>query len=170
MTRKELPPIELLKELFDYDPLTGLLKWKKRLAQRIKVGDVAGCRGSEGYVEVGINGQKYFAHRICWAIYYNEQLSPDDEIDHIYGNPSDNRISKLRKSNRQDQGYNTKRYSTNTSGHRGVFWNTKRPAWVAYITTNYKQVILGRFKTKEEAIEARLKAEKDLNIFVGERA
>jgi hypothetical protein len=169
MKAKELPPVELLKELFDYDPLTGLLRWKKRTAQRIKVGAVAGCRSTGGYVTIAINGRKYQAHRICWAIYYNEQLTPDEEIDHIYGITDDNRISELRKSNRQDQGYNTKQYKNNTSGHRGVFWNTKRPAWVAYVTINYKQVVLGRFKTKEEAIEARIKAEKDLNIFVGER-
>ena len=169
MKTGELPPVELLKELFDYDPLTGLLRWKKKLNTRIRLGAVAGALTDKGYLSIGINGKKYYAHRICWAIYYNEQLAPDVEIDHIYGNTVDNRISELRKSNRQDQGHNQKLRSTNTSGHRGVFWCKQSKYWVARLVVNYKLHLLGKFKTKEEAIEARVKAEKDLNIFVGER-
>ena len=165
----ELPPVDLLNELFDYDPLTGLLRWKKTQRNGIKLGAVAGTLHSSGYVQIVINRQAYRAHRICWAIYYNEQLSLDDEIDHKYGIRNDNRISELRKSNRQDQGYNQKQRSTNTSGHRGVTWDKSRQLWLSQIMVNYKTTNLGRFKTKEEAIEARLNAEKDLNIFVGER-
>jgi len=169
MKAKELPPVELLKELFDYDPLTGLLRWKKRLGPRAMPGTVAGTPQQNGYISIKVNNQRCLAHRICWAIYYNEQLSPDYEIDHIYGNTNDNRISELRKSNRKEQGYNRKTMSNNTSGHRGVIWVKRDKCWEASIQLNGKFKRLGRFQTKEEAIEARLKAEKDLNIFVGER-
>jgi hypothetical protein len=169
MKIKELPPVELLKELFDYDPLTGLLRWKKKLSPRSMPGAVAGTERKTGYIIISLNGQKYYAHRICWAIYYNEQLDPGVEIDHKYGNRNDNRISELRKSTRSEQAYNTKLLNNNRSGHRGVFWNKYDERWAAKITVQGKQIRLGGFKTKEEAIEARLKAEKDLNIFVGER-
>ena len=168
MKATELPPVELLKEFFDYDPLTGLLRWKKP-RPNCRVGAVAGTRHWKGYVQVQFAGRFYLAHRICWAIYYNEQLSPDVEIDHIYGIRNDNRISELRKATRSEQTYNTKLLSTNTSGYRGVTWYKRDKCWQAQIQIHGKYKLLGRFKTKEEAIEARLKAEKDLNIFVGER-
>ena len=168
MKAKELPPVELLQETFDYDPITGLLRWKKPRRGR-PMGGVAGHRTVRGYIIVSLYGKKYLAHRICWAIYYNEQLTPDVEIDHKYGITHDNRISELRRATRQDQGYNHKLQSTNTSGHRGVSWDKGRQRWSAHITIQGKKIHLGRFKTKEEAIEARLKAEKNLNIFVGER-
>jgi len=164
----ELPPVELLKEHLNYDPLTGLLRWKKPQRGRT-LGKVAGTRHQGGYVQLNFKGHKYFAHRICWAIYYNEQLAPDVEIDHLYGIRNDNRISELRKATRQEQKYNQKTQSNSTSGHRGVTWNKERQRWIAHISTNKKTIRLGRFKTKEEAIEARLNAEKVLNIFVGER-
>ena len=168
MKAKELPPVELLREFFDYDPLTGLLRWKKPQRGRT-LGKVAGTRHQNGYVQLSFKGHKYFAHRICWAIYHNEQLTPDVEIDHIFGIRNDNRISELRKATRQDQGYNQKTQSNSTSGHRGVSWTKERQRWTAQIGVNNKILRLGKFKTKEEAIEARLNAEKVLNIFVGER-
>lgn len=109
------------------------------------------------------------AHRICWAIHYNEQLEPGVEIDHIYGIRDDNRITELRKATRSEQTYNTKLLSTNTSGHRGVVWYKRDKCWQAQIQICGKYKLLGRFNTLEEAIEARLNAEKVLNIFVGER-
>ena len=37
-----------LKDLLDYDPDTGIFLWKVSTAQRIKVGDVAGCVNKKG--------------------------------------------------------------------------------------------------------------------------
>lgn len=49
--------------------------------------------------------------------------------------------------------------STNTSGFPGVSFNKKNKKWVAYITVNKKQIFLGSFIKKEDAINARLEAE-----------
>lgn len=54
---------------------------------------------------------------------------------------------------------------TNTSGYKGVSFLPKKPGkqkhdkWRAYIFFQGKQINLGRFDTKEEAINARLEAE-----------
>lgn len=49
--------------------------------------------------------------------------------------------------------------SNNTSGFRGVSYDKTRDKWKAYIKLKYKNINLGRFNTKEEAIKARIKAE-----------
>jgi len=161
----ELPPVELLRELFDYEPNTGLLRYRKRAGHK-KAGSVAGTN-INGYIQIRIKRKRYFAHRVCWAIYYNEQLSPEVEIDHIFGIKNDNRISELRKATRSENAINMIKRSNNTSGHRGVSWFKNARCWRSFITIGGITKWLGYFKNKEDAIAARLKAEKDNNIFIG---
>jgi hypothetical protein len=47
----------------------------------------------------------------------------------------------------------------NTSGTKGVWWDKRREKWVAEICYDGKRHFLGRFSEKEDAIEARRKAE-----------
>ena len=44
--------------------------------------------------------------------------------------------------------------SNNTSGFRGVFWDTNRSKWLSLITMNNRQIYLGRFSTALEAAKA----------------
>ena len=48
----------------------------------------------------------------------------------------------------------------NTSGHSGVCWAKDRQKWRAYITVDGRVIHLGQYEKKENAIEARVKAEK----------
>ena len=50
----------------------------------------------------------------------------------------------------------------NTSGYPGVCWVSKREKWQAKIDVNNKRIHLGLFDQKEDAIEARKKAEKKI--------
>jgi hypothetical protein len=50
----------------------------------------------------------------------------------------------------------------NTSGIKGVSWNSKRKKWIAQITFKGKNYGLGSYSTKEEAIRARKEAEEKL--------
>ena len=168
MKTGELPPVELLRELFDYEPDTGLLRYKKSAGHK-KAGSVAGTNSGRGYIQIRIKGKHFYAHRICWAIYYNEQLPPEVEIDHKYGIKNDNRISELRKATRSENAINMHLRSNNTSGHRGVSWFKNARSWRSHITINGVTKLLGYFKNKDDAITARLNAEKDNNIFCGKR-
>lgn len=47
----------------------------------------------------------------------------------------------------------------NKSGHKGVRWNESRKKWTAHIGFKGKQISLGYFTDKEDAIAARKKAE-----------
>ena len=80
-------------------------------------------------------------------------------VDHINRNPLDNRICNLRICTQHENSMNQSIRCTNKSGATGVLWDKNRNKWRAYIIVNGKQIYLGRFNTKEEAIEARLQAE-----------
>lgn len=53
-------------------------------------------------------------------------------------------------------------FKNNTSGVRGVVWDKSRKKWMAQITFKGKNHYLGRYNKKEEAIEARKKAEETM--------
>jgi hypothetical protein len=161
----ELPPVELLRELFDYDPETGIVTRLKTTGQKAQAGSVVNSR-IRGYIRVWINGHHYYLHRICWAIYYNEQLAPDVEIDHINGIRDDNRITQLRKVTSSENMHNRRLQPHNTSGHVGVSWNKRKRRWFSYIEINKKKHCLGYYQNIDDAIAARLKAEQENNILV----
>ncbi|TCI99960.1 HNH endonuclease, partial [Cytobacillus praedii] len=86
--------------------------------------------------------------------------SPEGKhIDHIDGNTLNNRKSNLRACEHRENLRNTKMYSTNKSGHRGVTLHKKSGKWWAYIMVNYKHKSLGYYYDIEDAIKARKAAE-----------
>ena len=84
------------------------------------------------------------------------------DIDHRHRKTNDNRKSQLREVTRSQNLMNRGIREDNTSSVRGVSWHKARNKWRAYITINGKTKHLGFFINKEEAIEARLKAELEL--------
>lgn len=84
---------EELKEYLHYDPLTGDFNWT--IGKRgLKVNSKAGSMNDQGYVIIRINNIRYRAHRLAWLYVYGH--FPINEIDHINGVRSDNRIENLR--------------------------------------------------------------------------
>ena len=79
--------------------------------------------------------------------------------DHANRNPFDNRRTNLRPASVQENNYNNSLYHNNTSGICGVSWSKNSQKWRAYISINNKQISLGYFKHKDQAIENRLRAE-----------
>lgn len=106
-----------------------------------------------GYVHGSIKyGTGIFLHRL---------LFDTDEpcIDHINNNPRDNRKSNLRGCNTSENLRNFKISSNNTSGIKGVSFNKKANKWQAYIGVNMKNIHLGIYSNKLDAIKAREDAE-----------
>ncbi len=79
--------------------------------------------------------------------------------DHIDRNPLNNRRSNLRKATFKENSRNQSKSTRNTSGIVGVGWYKRYNKWRAYITTD-KTLTLGYFDNKDDAIRARLKAER----------
>lgn len=87
--------------------------------------------------------------------------SSDEIIDHIDRNKLNNRKNNLRTTNDCGNARNTSLAKNNTSGVIGVSFVSGRNKWIAQITVNYQNISLGRYISKEDAIVARLKAEKE---------
>ena len=109
-----------------------------------------------------VNKIAYGAHRVAWALYHGKW--PDKQIDHINGNPLDNRIKNMRVVSVRENGKNKKRPSTNTSGIIGVYWNKASSKWVAQIGVNRKTIFLGSYDNITDAANARQTAEKKYNF------
>ena len=149
---------EYLRSVLHYDPATGIFTRKVSTSTNAKVGAVAGCRGGRGYLRIQLQGRKYLAHRLAWLYVYGEW--PEDQLDHINRNRSDNRRANLREVTNKQNLQNAGKRSDNTSGHPGIYWHKQRSKWVARIMHNQKHIHLGCFNTLEEAISARKAAEK----------
>ncbi len=100
--------------------------------------------------------KSYKAHRLAWLYEYGE--FPKYHIDHINHNRIDNRIANLREVSRIDNQRNQKKSATNKSGFTGVHWHKQAKKWLASITVNCKTIYLGLYEDKNEAICARLHA------------
>lgn len=148
-----------VKELLDYDEVSGLFAWKKSQASQIRVGDVAGGISSDGYWCITLHGQRYGAHRLAWL--YAHGVIPPADIDHINGDRLDNRLANLRLATRSENMRNS-RGKRSASGLKGAHWRAKRKAWVSQIYKDGKCVYLGRFPTAEEAHAAYVKAATEL--------
>lgn len=111
-----------LLECLDYDPVTGRMAWKKTNPRGADLkGRSAGSICADGYIRVRVDGQHYSAHRLAWLFVHGTM--PSSCVDHINGDKTDNRIENLREATRQQNGMNTPRPSTNTTGIKNVSRN-----------------------------------------------
>jgi hypothetical protein len=170
MARSSLVDPETLRKLLDYDPETGAFIWKPRSADLVQpesrspeweatrfnalhAGKPAlTTKKPRGYLFGGVLGRNVYAHRAAWAIVHGEW---PEEIDHINGNPTDNRLCNLRAVSRAQNTKNVGVGKRNTSGHIGVSKCSRSNRWVASMTVSGKTIVIGRFSIKEEAANAR---------------
>jgi len=159
---KDNVSLERLKQVLRYDPDTGHFTWRVEIKKgQVKAEDRAGAHlaPTQRKALISNDGIRYAAHRLAWFYQYGEW--PNERIDHVDGDSSNNRISNLRQATHSQNMHNRKRCSRNTSGAKGVFWCEHRNKWRARIGNNGKTQSLGRYDTIEEAREAyRIAAEK----------
>ena len=110
------------------------------------------CANSHGYVLC--RETNMFLHKLVM-----NDINNDRTIDHINRNRLDNRKSNLRYATPQQNCMNKSKQSNNTSGYPGVSWRKDRNKWRAFITVDRKQIALGLYENKEDAITARKAAE-----------
>ena len=152
---------EEVRNLFDYDRLTGALVWKKMLSMRAMPGKTAGCMDDQGRIKIGIRGKEYLAHRIIWVWMTGEW--PEYEIDHRDEVKYNNRWNNLRKATPSQNHRNRGPNKNNTSGYKGVCYVAKRKCWIAGIKLNGYRHNLGSFTSAKAAHEAYCAAAKRLH-------
>ena len=148
---------ERLKKLFHYNPETGLFTRLIVTAKRTKIGDIAGSPHGDGYLRIKIDNKPYYSHRLAW--FYMTGKWPKGQIDHINRIRDDNRFANFREVTRSFNLRNTRLYKTNTSGVIGVHLYKPTGKWQARIGVNSKNISLGHFIDKKDAIKARKNAE-----------
>ena len=120
------------------------------------------CKDSKDYAICRWEGKQRKVHRIVMGIVEDSGA----EVDHINGDPSDNRKCNLRICTHDKNLKNQKKPSNNTSGYRGVQYDKNKKRWCAEIIVDGKRH-RKRFKTKEEAIAKRKEWEE---LYFGEYA
>lgn len=151
-----------LREILDYCPDTGIFRWKVSRGA-IKQGDVAGCR-SDVRVLIGVNKRLYKAHRLAWL--YMHGVYPPDVVDHIDGDPANNRIANLRLATVQQNTHNAKRARRDSqTGLIGVTQHKKSGLYRASIQYDGKRHSLGYYKTPEEAHAVYLAKKREVHEF-----
>lgn len=145
------------REYFTYDAESGNLL-RTANPQPIMAGRIAGVRthranGSPHAIAVVVCDTKVQAHRIIWEM-HNGPIPIGFEIDHIDGDPWNNRLGNLRLATRQQNQWNRAVLPHNKSGYKGVHWDAEKKRFIAQISINGKKKHIGQFKTVEEAANA----------------
>ena len=106
----------------------------------------------------GLNGRDFKMHRLIMGVLEDNTV----EIDHINRNTTDNRKTNLRIATRSQNCINRDLTHGNASGKVGVY-HTKYGGWCAQINNDGVRHYLGYYRTFDEAVEARVEAEKALH-------
>ena len=149
---------ERARELMSYDAATGVITWRKRMNARVPAGSPVGCLSKRGYVITLIGRKNYFVHRLAWLLVMGEW--PAGVIDHIDGDPANNRWGNLRESTPALNSQNQRRAMGGRAPGALLGTSPKRNKWVAVIGINRKRIHLGTFDTAEEAHAAYLTAKR----------
>lgn len=162
------PEPETLRQLLHYDAGTGLFFWRgrgpewfqnlrypadrmmKTWNEKYAGSPALNTDNGRGYLRGGVLGIYLLAHRAAWAIHYGSY--PSGEIDHINGNPADNRIANLRVCSRTQNLHNTVGSRDSASRFKGVYRDGGR--WAAKFRHRGKSLHVGGFATEIEAAKA----------------
>jgi len=152
-----------LVELLFYDSESGIFTRKIATGNggRWKVGSVSGSIHSkkQGYVEISVDGDIYYAHRLAWFYVYGEW--PENDIDHKDHNTTNNSIYNLRDVTRSENMQNRiKAQKNNKTGMLGAHQRVDRKGIRSRISIGGKQVNLGVFETAELAHQAYIEAKR----------
>src|SRR5215469_12101263 len=149
----EMTP-QLAREIWEYDEYTGKLYWKvpshNNNAGKGKEAGSVRWNGSIYFMTVGYKGKRFPIANIIWMIVYG--VTPRDIIDHIDRDQTNNLTSNLREATSQQNSFNRRDRTDNTTGYQGVV--VFRGKFRAAITHNRKFIYIGVYETAEEAYEA----------------
>jgi len=160
---------DYLKQCLVYGKVTGRFTWLERPVEHFsslserntwnakKAGENPCYVDSHGYEVISLDGKSIKAHHAAFIL--TEGFKPD-EVDHENGVRHDNRWVNIRSVSRAENSRNRKVRSDSGTGICGVSFRKDNNKWRAKITHEGKRISLGQFDTQEEAVHARLEAEK----------
>jgi hypothetical protein len=164
-----MPTQAYLRECFDYDPETGILRWKVRPLAHFKNAHGMNsfnaqhaereCRRPmpKGYLTVNIAGRSYLVHRLVWKLTTGQE--PTGEIDHKNGVRDCNRWDNLRDATHQQTAINRGATVASRTGVKGVHWDDSKRCYTVFITVGGRTKYCGRFDDIEAARQRQRAAE-----------
>ena len=154
--------LALLRTLLVYNPTSGSFAHSaqsKYVVDRALVGMPAGSIDAYGYLVLSVGGRRIKAHRAVWLL---ERGVLPGVIDHIDGNPLNNRISNLREVTHAENRQNQRRVrSDSKTGLVGVHRRGDR--FEARVRVSGKYRGLGVYPTPEQAHAAYLEGKRRLH-------
>ncbi len=123
---------------YHYDPETGVFT-------NTKTGRQVGKSKSGSYVKLMIDGKSVGAHRYAWFLVHG--VWPTYMIDHINGDPADNRIANLREATNTENQWNQKAKHE----HKGWFRHARTLLYTVQIRHKGQRHTVGYFKDPESA-------------------
>ncbi len=152
-------PIDKLHELYVIDQCQSNVLRHKITRGRARAGNGAGTLTHDGRWQLALDGKKYAANRVVFAMVHGRW--PELDVDHIDGNPGNNHPANLRECTRKQNLANVHKPIRNKHGYKGVWYDKPNPkrnkpngAYVAALGHGADRIYLGRFKTAKEAGEA----------------
>ena len=143
---------ERLKEMFDYREDGNLIRKHSIGGNGNKAGRAIGTKPkmtrNSRYSATKIGGEHWCVHKLIYL--YHHGYVPN-QLDHINGDTSDNRIENLREANSSENMRNRGIFSNNKSGHKGVSWSKSHGKWYAYVNINNSRKHLGYYDDIEIA-------------------
>jgi hypothetical protein len=141
-------------ERFEYRD--GKLFYKKSQGG-MKQGSEVGTVTQSGHIKTLIKRKPYLLHRIIFMMHHGYMPK---FLDHIDGNPANNRIENLRPVTSSQNNLNRGKHKRNTSGYKGVTWVATCGKYSSRIAIGQKRFFLGYFDDPKEAHEAYCEAAK----------
>ena len=148
-----------IEAFLKYDPQTGNLTWLARGIPKFDnklAGKTAGTIRATGYLQIRFDKKTYLAHRVAWRLAHGNW--PELEIDHINGDPSDNRLENLRVCTTLENRRNMPQRKNKTSKYMGVRRSKNR--WSVLVNGKY----CGCFADENEAGKHAAKLYADLGF------
>lgn len=118
---------EHLKTQLHYDPLTGALSWLVAKPGILAGTPINTISGDGLYKVVGLDYKTYKQHRLIWL--YMTGVLPVQEVDHRDGDGTNNTWANLRLASSSENSMNQRKRTDNTSGVKGVSWDTQVSKW-----------------------------------------
>lgn len=165
-------PVDVLRQLLRLDAETGLLYWLPRGPEWFKSAASARTFASRfsgkeaftsasppsGYRQGEIFHRRYLAHRVVFALAHGRWPIG---VDHVDGDPQNNRLSNLREAGQRQNGYNVGSKG-GRSGYCGVHMHKGRSKWIAQCRNSDGRTIhLGSFADEIDAARAYDRAAKE---------